>query len=148
MQYYYSDGYFYNYDNNQYTVVEPPLGAEVKELPSKAQAISINGEQYYEMNGVYYQPVTKDDGSQTYVVAGKDGHLETGDGGQVDNGQGDQLPQTGDIYNELPQGTRTIHINGQTLFVSPDDVYYQETTDTSGKRVYKVVSTPGDAPEN
>jgi hypothetical protein len=78
-QYYYSDGLYYQYNDNQYTVVEPPVGASVNSLPSKAQAITINGEQYYESNGVYYRAVTKDDGTVVYEVAGKDGELNTGD---------------------------------------------------------------------
>jgi hypothetical protein len=113
----------------------------VPKLPSFLPKLS------HELNGVYYQPVTKDDGTQVYVIAGKDGQLETNQQGQAD-GQNGPMPKTGDIYNDLPEGTRTIHVNGQTLYVSPDDVYYQETTDTSGNRVYKVVSTPADEPQN
>ncbi|HVW96734.1 MAG TPA: DUF6515 family protein [Mucilaginibacter sp.] len=148
-QYYYSNGFYYQYNNSQYTVVEPPLGAEISQLPANAQSIVINGEQYYELNGVYYQPITKDDGTQAYVIAGKDGQLETGvqSQDQIDAGQAGPMPQVGDLYDELPEGTRTIHVNGQTLYVSPDDIYYQETTDTSGNRVYKVVSTPDDEPQ-
>src|SRR6185369_17951514 len=77
LQFYYSNGYFYQYNNNQYTVVEPPVGAAVNSLPSGAESIIINGAQYYELNGVYYQPITKDDGTTAYQVVGKDGQLET-----------------------------------------------------------------------
>jgi hypothetical protein len=76
-RFFYSGGYFYQYDNNQYTVVEPPIGAAVNSLPSNAQAITINGQQFYELNGVYYTPITKDDGTVAYQVAGKDGKLDT-----------------------------------------------------------------------
>ncbi|HEY8930946.1 MAG TPA: DUF6515 family protein [Mucilaginibacter sp.] len=140
-QYYYSDGLFYQYDNNEYTVVEPPIGAEVKELPEKAQSIVINGQQYYELNGVYYQPVTKDDGSTVYQVAGKDGELNTGTNVDDDQYQG---PQMGDIVGQLPPDCRKIKVNGEKLYVSPDGVYYQETTDDKGNKAYKVVGLPTD----
>ena len=54
----------------------------------------------------------------------------------------------GDIYSELPQDTRRVRLNGETFFISPDDYYYQETTDTKGNKAYKVVGTPDDAPGN
>ncbi|MDP9076880.1 MAG: DUF6515 family protein [Bacteroidota bacterium] len=138
-QYYYSDGLFYQYDNSQYTVVEPPVGAEVKELPEKAQSIVINGQQYYELNGVYYQAVTKDDGTVVYQVAGKDGELNTGANVQDDQPQG---PQMGDIVPQLPQDCRKIKVNGEKLYVSPDGVYYQELVDPNGGKTYKVVGLP------
>ena len=140
-QYYYSDGLFYQYDNSQYTVVEPPVGAEVKELPEKAQSIVINGQQYYELNGVYYQPVTKDDGTVVYQVAGKDGELNTGTDVQGDQYQG---PQMGDVVGQLPPDCRKIKVNGEKLFVSPDGVYYQELTDDKGNKSYKVVGLPSE----
>src|ERR1700744_2647712 len=34
LQYYYSNGFYYNYDNDQYTVVEPPVGAQLNSLPA------------------------------------------------------------------------------------------------------------------
>jgi hypothetical protein len=144
-QFFYSDGLYYQYDNSQYTVVEPPIGAEINTLPSGAQSIVINGQQYYEDNGVYYQPVTKDDGSTVYTIAGKDGQLDTGAGSvQDDQPQG---PQMGDIVNQLPQDCRKISVNGQKLWVSQDGVYYQELTDGSGNKTYKVVGLPSDEPD-
>jgi len=142
-QYYYSDGMFYQYDNNEYTVVEPPIGAEVKELPEKAQSIVINGQQYYELNGVYYQPVTKDDGSTVYQVAGKDGELNTANGSEIQDDQ-PQGPQMGDIVSQLPPDCRKIKVNGDKLYVSPDGVYYKEQQDDKGNKTYKVVGLPSD----
>ena len=139
-QYFYSDGLYYRQYNDQYTVVEPPIGAEIKQLPSDAQSIMINGEQYYESNGVYYQPITKDDGTSTYVIAGKDGELNTDQG----NGGYDQAPQIGDVVGQLPQDSRKIKINGEKLYISPDGYYYQETTDNNGNKAYKIVGTPSD----
>jgi hypothetical protein len=142
-QYYYSDGLFYNYDDNQYTVVEPPIGAEVTTLPSGAQSIVINGQQFYEANGVYYQPITKDDGSLSYQVAGKDGELNTGDGTGDDTAQPAPL-QIGDIVDALPPQCQKINLNGQKLYVSPDGVYYKVQVDQSGNKSYKVVGLPAD----
>jgi hypothetical protein len=143
-QYYYSDGLFYQYDNSQYTVVEPPIGAEVSSLPDKAQSIVINGQQYYELNGVYYQPVTKDDGTVVYMIAGKDGELNT-NSVQDDQPQG---PQMGDIVTQLPSDCRKIKVNGEVLFVSPDGVYYQQQVDANGNKTYKIVGLPSDEPES
>jgi len=156
-QFYYSGGYFYQYNNDQYTVVEPPIGAAVNSLPSNAQAITINGQQYYEVNGVYYVPVTKDDGTVVYQVAGKDGQLETPDnGGSQDDGYAgsnmqqapSNAPQIGDLFYSLPADSRKIRIAGQSYYVSPDDYYYQETRDQQGNKAYKVMGTPDDAPGN
>ena len=146
-QFFYSDGLYYQYLNNQYEVVEPPVGAAINTLPDNAQSIVINGIQYYELNGVYYQPITKDDGTVVYQVAGKDGELNTDDGsGQMQGAA--PLPQIGDIVNSLPEGTRTIKINGQKLYVSPDDYYYQDARDSNNNKVYKIVGTPTDEPNN
>jgi hypothetical protein len=141
--YFYSDGLFYSYDNNEYTVVEPPVGAEVNSLPSNAQSIMINGQQYYEANGVYYIPITKDDGSVSYQVAGKDGELNT----NGDNGQ-QQAPQVGDMVTSLPPNCRKISINNEKYYVSPDGYYYQEARDQNNNTVYKVVGTPSDEPDS
>jgi hypothetical protein len=143
-QYYYSEGLYYQYNNNEYTVVEPPIGAEVKTLPEKAQSIVINGQQLYELNGVYYQPVTKDDGSVVYEIVGKDGELNTDAVGQQD---AQQAPQIGDIVSQLPPDCRKIKVNGEKLFVSPDGIYYQEITDNNHNKAYKIVGLPSDEPD-
>lgn len=144
-QYFYSGGLFYQYDNNEYTVVEPPVGAEVTTLPANAQSIVINGQQYYEVNGVYYQPITKDDGTLSYQVAGKDGELNTADA-TVDNTPAPL--QIGDIVNQLPDNCRKISINGEKLYVSPDGVYYKAVLDQDNNKVYKVVGLPADDDQN
>jgi hypothetical protein len=168
-QFYYSGGYFYQQYNNQYTVVEPPIGAAVNSLPENAQPITINGQQYYELNGVYYLPITRDDGSVAYQIAGKDGQLDTysspdnGYAPQNDGYAGPQddapqpqintqpavaMPEIGDIFYSLPSNSRKIKIGGQLYYVSPDDFYYQETRDQDGKKAYKVMGTPDDNPAN
>jgi hypothetical protein len=139
-QYYFCDGLYYTYADDQYTVVEPPIGAEVTSLPDNAQSIVINGQQYYECQGVYYTQVTRDDGSTVYMVAGKDGVLNTTDATTQDAQP--QGPQLGDIVAQLPQDCRKLKINGDTLFVSPDGVYYKLQVDASGNKTYKIVGLP------
>jgi len=140
-QYFYSGGLFYQYDNDQYTVVEPPVGAEVKTLPSDAQSIVINGQQYYEADGVYYVPITKDDGTLSYQVAGKDGELNTADQ-SVDNAPA--APQIGDVVDQLPPNCKKISINGQRLYLSQDGIYYKAVVDANGNTTFQIVGLPAD----
>ena len=143
-QYFYSDGLYYTQQDNNYTVVEPPIGATINKLPSKAQAIAINGMQYYELNGVYYQPITRDDGSLAYQIAGKDGELTTADAGSSP----DDLPQVGDMVDNLPEGCKILRLNGQKYYVSQEGYYFQEAVDTNGDKVFKIVGTPTEEPGN
>ena len=145
-QYFYSAGLFYQFDNDQYTVVEPPVGAEVTTLPSNAQSIVINGQQYYEADGVYYAPITKDDGTLSYQVAGKDGELNTTDDPSVDNTP--PAPQVGDIVTQLPPNCRKISVNGDKLYLSPDGIYYKAQVDQNGNKTYKIVGLPEDDDQN
>ncbi|WP_317169594.1 DUF6515 family protein [Mucilaginibacter humi] len=144
-QYFYNDGLYYRQmENEEYTVVEPPIGAAIDKLPAKAQAISINGMQYYELNGVYYQPITKDDGTLAYQIAGKDGELNTVDSGSP----ADDLPQVGDLVDYLPEDCKIIKLNGQKYYVSQEGYYFQDAVDTNGDKVFKIVGTPNDAPND
>ena len=141
-EYFYSQGLYYQYDNDEYTVVEPPVGAEVSTLPSNAQSIVINGQQFYEVNGVYYEPITKDDGTLSYQIAGKDGELNTDDQNNVDNGPPPM--QIGDVVPNLPPNCRKININGEKLYLSEDGVYYKAIVDQNGNKSYKIVGLPDD----
>lgn len=134
-QFYFSDGFYYQYDNDQYTVVEPPVGAAVKTLPTNAKSIQINGQQYYELNGVYYLPVTQDDGSIQYQIEGKDGKLNTDA-----TGAKTVVPKVGNMVAKLPADCRKINLNGDTFFVSEDGIYYQQVKDSNNKKAYKIVS--------
>jgi hypothetical protein len=147
-QYFYSAGLFYQFNNNQYTVVEPPVGAAIASLPDAAQSIVINGTQYYEYNGVYYQPVTKDNGTIVYQVAGEDGQLNTDNDPNGQQQAQQALPQVGDMVNNLPDGCRTIKIAGQKYYESSDGYYFQDATDVNGDKGYKIVGTPQDQPGN
>ncbi|MNK02939.1 hypothetical protein D3C87_207700 [compost metagenome] len=140
-QFYYAGGFFYQQADNGYKVVVPPVGAQVPSIPSEAKAISINGQNYYEYKGVYYSTSVDANGKTVYVVAGKDGILETG--GNSDNNAGPlddvgPLPQIGDIVNELPADTRDVVIKGVLYYVSDQGVYYEKIVE--GEKVtYKVI---------
>jgi len=140
--YYYYGGVFYRpYDDGGYEIATPPVGAAVPKLPKGAQPIKIDGQQYYEFNGVYYQQSTDDQGKTVYVVAGKDGVLNT-------NGDNTQTPppapQVGDIINKLPDGSHKVMLNGKKYYVAPDGIYYQEFTDPNNFKAYRIVSIPSD----
>jgi hypothetical protein len=98
-QFYYNNGLFYQqYDNgSDYQVVAPPMDAIVPTVPEDAKSITIDGIQYYESNGVYYQPVTTSDGTTGYKIVGKDGELNT------DQGNGDVYPQDDNNSNNNQQ---------------------------------------------
>jgi len=145
-QYYYSNGFYYQNLNNQYTVVEPPVGAEIDRLPGDAEAITIDGQQYYESNGVYYLPVTNGSGRLVYRVAGKDGELNT-DAAQVTGADTNNYPEIGDVIEELPNDTRKVKINGEKYYLTPDGVYLHEQRDGSGKIIYVVTGVPDDEPD-
>ncbi len=130
-QFYYSGGLFYRQYDNNYEVVVPPVGAEVPTLPSDAQQVTINGQVYYQYKGVYYTQGVNASGKTVYIVAGKDGVLNT-DNGPVNNGQ------IGDIIDQLPEGCREVTIKNEKYYVSPDDVYYEEIIN-GDKTGYKVI---------
>jgi len=145
--YYYYDGFFYRpYANTQtqteqYEVVDPPMGVVVPTLPSGAKQVKIDGNIYYKKNGTFYQEVQQDNKTK-YVVVGKNGELNTGSGedSQDQQYQQDQnAPVPGDVMATLPDGSRSVEINGQQLYVSPDGMYYQEVTNPDNSRGYKIV---------
>lgn len=144
--YYYYGGVFYRpYDDGGYEVTTPPVGAAVPALPKGAQSIAIDGKQYFEFNGVYYQATTDDQGKVVYVVAGKDGVLNT-NGDNVDNASA--APQIGDIVNQLPEGSRKVTLNGKKYYVAPDGIYYEQFKDAHGYKAYRIVSIPSDDDNN
>jgi hypothetical protein len=139
--YYYYGGVFYSpYDGGGYQVTTPPVGAAVPTLPDGAKSIMIDNQQFYELNGVYYKIVINDAGKKVYVVAGRDGVLNTG--GQAVGDAQTSAPQVGDVVNELPDGCRKVILNGKKFFVSPNDIYYQPFVDDDGNTGYKIASIP------
>jgi hypothetical protein len=147
-QYYYYGGTFYQPGNDGgYQVAAPPVGAEVPSLPDDAQPIMINGVQYYEYNGVYYQQIVKDNGKTTYVVAGKDGVLNTDQNAGAANATGSAMPAVGDMTDQLPAGSHKIKLNGKKYWVTPDDIYLEEVTHDN-QTSYRVFSVPDKADDD
>jgi len=143
--YYYANGIFYTPYNGGYQVTTPPVGAAVPSLPRGAKSIMIDNQQYWEFNGVYYKAVVNDQGQKVYVVAGKDGVLNT-DGSQAQ--EEDNAPHVGDIVDRLPDNCRKITLNKKRYFVGPDDVYYEQIKDANGNTAYRIASVPDDQPNN
>jgi hypothetical protein len=143
-QYYYADGAFYTPYNGGYQVTSPPVGAAVPTLPRGAKSIVIDGQQYYEFHGVYYKVVLNDQGKNVYVVAGKDGVLNTNDGNEPQDDQqaAPPAPKVGDIINQLPDNCRKVTLNSKRYFVAPDDIYYEAIKDANGNTAYRIVSIP------
>jgi hypothetical protein len=140
--YYYYGGIFYSpYDNGGYQVTAPPIGAGVPDLPEDAQAIKIDGVQYYELNGVYYKQGVDDKGKKIYIVAGKDGVLNT-DPSATDPNASIAAPKVGDLVNQLPDGCRKVSLNGKRYYVSPNDIYYEKVTDPDGNVAFRITSLP------
>jgi len=142
--YYYYGGVFYSpYDGGGYQVTTPPIGAAVPSLPDGAKSIVIDGHQYFEMNGIYFKAVVNDQGKKVYVVAGRDGVLNTDDSNVTPTESA--APQVGDIVNELPDNCRKVTLNGKKYFVSPNGIYYQPYVDDNGNNGYRIASIPDDS---
>jgi len=130
--YYYGGTYYRPGPSRNYEVVDAPLGASVPELPNGAKVVVINDQKYYELDGTYYKEEIRDNDEIWYTVAGKNGRLD------VDEEYTDDGPYVGDIVDQLPDNCKTVVVNGNKYFVSPDDVYYEEITSGNSVR-YKVV---------
>jgi len=142
--YYYYGGIFYSpYDNGGYQVTVPPLGAAVPEIPENARPIKIDGVQFYEADGVYYKVTVDGNGKKMYVVAGRDGVLNTDDSA-TDPNASVAMPKVGDIVNQLPDDCRKVILNGKRYYVSPDGIYYEKVTDPNGNVGYRIASLPED----
>lgn len=139
--YFYSNGIFYRQTNRDYEVVQAPVGADVPSIPRDAKTMVIDGEKYYEYNGTYFKDHIKPNGELWYTVEGKHGVLNT-DRNTAGNypppvQQQDNRPAIGEVFDTLPQDTKTVVINSRKYFLSTDNVYYEEVID--GRQVrYKV----------
>ncbi len=169
--YYYYDNTFYRrYDDRNYEVVTPPIGAKLPQLPRNAKAITIDGIRYYELGGTYYAETYNERNQILYEVVGINGQLNTNPNNNPNynnpnnnipnynnpnnnnsnntpnnnnpnnnpNPTYNKAPQDGDIISTLPDQSRTVTVNGQTLYISPDNIYYQQIID-GNKTAYKVV---------
>jgi hypothetical protein len=137
--YYYSGVYYRNYGESEYEVVDAPMGAVVSELPKGATVAMVNGEQFYEFNGTYYKEGTNSRNEVVYTVVGKYGEINNTDG-QQGNVTSNQPLRVGDIIYALPPNSKQVTIDGQTLFVSPDNFYLKQRT-VDGVSSYEVVGT-------
>jgi hypothetical protein len=139
--YYYSNGtYYQQYEDNNYVVVEPPMGATVSSLPQGAKAMVLNGENLYELNGTYYREDRNANGDVVYAVVGKNGAVNNSeDNGTTMQQDANSALQKGDILNELPQGSKKVTIDGNSMFITPDNAYLKEESDEQGTTQYRVV---------
>ncbi|WP_432709130.1 DUF6515 family protein [Pedobacter sp.] len=137
IQFFYSGGLFYRQNDKEYKVVVPPVGAEVPNLPKEAQEVTVNGQVFYEYKGVYYMARENAEGKTVYVIAGKDGILNTTNG-QVPADDTNDAVRVGDEVDQLPEGSAEISLKGAQYYVSPDGVYYEKVF-TDDKVIYKVV---------
>jgi hypothetical protein len=138
--YYFYDGAYYRQYNNYYEVVEPPLGAKLPTLPAGAEAVLIDGVTYYEYKGTYYQKTFGDNGDTLYEVVGTDGVLETDKAVQNEM---QEVQQNGDVFHQLPEGTKPLQLDGKTYYVSPGGDYYEQFVDKNDEVYYVKVGTEG-----
>jgi hypothetical protein len=54
-------------NDDNYEVVESPIGATVPYLPEEAEATTVNGKKYFIYDGSYYRPYSSD-GDTVYMV--------------------------------------------------------------------------------
>jgi hypothetical protein len=136
--YYYFEGVYYrNYQDrdNEYEVVDAPMGAVISVLPKGATAAVVNGEKFYEFNGTYYKEGANDKNEVVYTVVGKNGNINN-----TDEQKDDEIiaPQIGDEITALPENSREVTINGEVLYVTPDNLYLKAET-RNNTTTYKVV---------
>ncbi len=127
--YYYNEGVYYRpYNNGGYEVVEPPLNATVKKLPSNATVTVIDGLKYYQVGGTFYQEEIDENNKLSYRVVGTDGVINTTGSGDEENitTNSEDIPALGSRYDELPTDSKVQVINQQKYFVSAGGVYYKE----------------------
>ena len=95
--------------------------------------------------GIYYKEVIDLNGNRRYIVQGKDGVLNTDNMNEVSvennnsaSTANNYKPRMGDIVLQLPTQTKVVVINGKKLFVTPENIYYEEYMDENILK-YKVV---------
>lgn len=124
--YYYNGIYYRQYpDQSAYEVVDAPMGATVSSLPRGAKSVVLNGEKLYELNGTYYKEDRNYKGQPVYTVVGKHGEVNNTDGASENSGIPPSL-NNGDVISQLPEGSKTVTINGEKLYVTPDNIYLKE----------------------
>lgn len=141
--YYYYNGIYYRQYENDYEVVDPPMGATVYNLPDGAKSVVLNGEELYELNGTYYKQEEDAKGRIFYTVVGKNGEVNNTD--EINNDNNDNSLSTppsslqmGDMVEQLPEGSKSVTVNGEKLYVTPDNTYLKEENN-DGVIQYEVV---------
>jgi|GEM_PF-5314121 len=89
------------------------LGSVVRSLPANSQPVVVQGQPYYESNGMYFSP----SGEGQYKVV---------------------PPPTGALEPQLPSGAKPVKVGEQTLY-EVQGVYYQPTIQ-NGQKGYMVVT--------
>jgi hypothetical protein len=67
-RYHYYNGAYYAQRNGMYEVVQAPMNAEIDSLPNGYNTVSVNGDEYYELDDVYYMPSVDGEGQESLVV--------------------------------------------------------------------------------
>ena len=71
VQYYYEDGVFFVLDaNGEYKVIVPPAGAIVESLPDDYETVTLQGNEYYQVDDTIYRTVIMD-GKAYFEVLGQ-----------------------------------------------------------------------------
>jgi hypothetical protein len=76
-----------------------------------------------------------------YTVVGKNGvvnNSESTDDQQADTNSAPQAPQVGDEITTLPENSKQVTVNGEVLYVTPDNLYLKSET-VNNTTIYKVV---------
>ncbi|PSL47186.1 hypothetical protein CLV51_10231 [Chitinophaga niastensis] len=142
--YYYGGTYYESTGTDKgYKVVDAPMGAAVPNLPDGATEIQVDGNTYYELNGTYYQETMTDNGRR-YIVVGKNGKIGDKTVTMLNNTPDNNNSGNDNIISQLPDNCRSVEINGQQLFLSPDGMYYQAVKNADSTTGYKVVGKIND----
>ncbi len=143
--YFYNGVYYQPYSNGGYQVVQAPLGATVKHLPTGSKVTVINGQKYYELGGTFYQENINEKNQLRFVVVGKDGVINTPsevapipDINNVPENEATPQPQVkpeiGARFDKLPENSKQVVISKQKYYLSTDGVYYKEVIDGDNVR--------------
>src|SRR4051812_48183210 len=128
--FYFYNGIFYRrYDDRSYQVVDAPMGAQLSSLPTGAKSVVVNGEKFYELNGTYFKEDRNAKGQVVYTVVGKNGRIDNTENEPTPTPSPSPAsppePETGDRVSELPDNCKTVVVDGQKLYVSPNNTYYR-----------------------